>query len=107
MTGDQLHQFLTVRLGLIPEPVARANSRTYFLHRIEWHPATSTRVARVMFDAAGQPSQLQLCASSDNNNTVLLHRPFGEAILELALQREIALVEQRLQVGYGCRPAPA
>jgi len=95
MTEEDLHLLLT-SFGLVPEPVRRADSCTYFLGKIQRHPEESTRTIRVFYSPAGQPLQLQLCASSDNNNTVLLHQPFESGALMSALKHEIALVTQRI-----------
>ncbi|MEY8689167.1 MAG: hypothetical protein AB9M53_04700 [Leptothrix sp. (in: b-proteobacteria)] len=98
MTAEQLHAYLTEVFELVPEPVRPADARTYFWRRVEWHPARSTRTLKVFYDAAMQPSRLQLCASSDNNNTVLLRPPFDRSHLEEVLTREVALVQLRLSV---------
>ena len=91
-----LHAHLTGPLGLIPETVANPVARTYFHGRIDWHPGRSTRVFRVLFGADGEPARLQLCASSDNNNCVLVQAPFSpQQLAELAAQ-EIALIQARL-----------
>ncbi len=88
--------------GLVPEPADNPVARSYFFQRVEWHPLRSTRVFRVLFDTAGQPARIQLCASSDNNNTVLIAQPFSrEQLLGLA-QQEVALIKARL-----AREAPA
>ena len=95
MTEEHLHLLLT-SFGLVPEPVKRADSCTYFLGTIQRHPEKSTRAVRVFYNPVGQPLQLQLCASSDNNNVVLLHQPFDSAELLSAIRHEIALVTQRI-----------
>jgi hypothetical protein len=95
MTEEHLHSLLT-SFGFVPEPVRRGDSCTYFLGTIQRHPEKSTRAIRVFYSPVGQPLQLQLCASSDNNNIVLLQQPFESAELMSALKHEIALVTQRI-----------
>lgn len=96
MNALALHAHLTGPLGLIADPVANHVARTYFHGCIEWHPGRSTRVFRVLFGADGEPASLQLCASSDNNNCVLVQAPFSpQQLAELAAQ-EIALIQARL-----------
>ncbi len=97
MTPHQLHEFLTSSLGLVPEPVANLVSRTYFYQRVEWHPRHSTRVFRVIYDAKGEVGRIQLCASSDNNNTALVSPPFDETNLAQLAHAEIGKVEDRLK----------
>jgi hypothetical protein len=95
MDRQTLHGLLVDGLGLVPEPVDNPVSRSYFHQRIEWHPRHSTRIFRVLFDAAGEPARIQLCASSDNNNTVLIAQPFDpEHLIGLARQ-EVALLTAR------------
>lgn len=102
MNRQELHALLRDTAGLVPEPVDNPVARSYFFQRVEWHPQRSTRVFRVLFDSAGEPARIQLCASSDNNNTVLLAQPFStEQLLDLARQ-EVALIQTRL-----AREAPA
>ena len=83
-------------LGLTPEPAMPAAACTYFLGEVQWHPARSTRTARVFYGPDGVPVRLQLCASSDNNNTVLLQLPLERQQLVSAVRAEIELVERRL-----------
>lgn len=96
MTRQRLHALFTDRFGLVSEPVPHGDSRTCFLYRIQRHPAHSTRTVRAFYAPDGEPSHLQLCAFSDNNNNVLLRQPFIESELLAALRREVALVEQRI-----------
>lgn len=93
MDAQDLHDLLTGRLGLIPQATESAVSRSYFHQRVEWHPGRCTRVFRVLFAPNGEPAQIQLCASSDNNNSVLIQRPFdAQRLADLAAQ-EIGLIE--------------
>jgi hypothetical protein len=96
MNQNELHEFLTGSLSLVPEPVANQVARTYFYQRVEWHPRHSTRVFRVIFGANGQISRIQLCATSDNNNTALISPPFDARQLTLLANIEIAKLNERL-----------
>ncbi|MBW8466327.1 hypothetical protein [Acidovorax sp.] len=96
MNRSELHQLLVADLGLTPEPAMPAAACTYFLGEVQWHPARSTRTARVFYGPDGVPVRLQLCASSDNNNTVLLQLPLERQQLVSAVRAEIELVERRL-----------
>ena len=96
MNAQTLHALLVRRFGLVPDDIRRGNCRTYFLRAVQRHPANSTRIARVLFAPDGEAFGLQLCASSDNNDTVLLRQPFDEAGLAVVIRDEIALVERRL-----------
>jgi hypothetical protein len=96
MTRTDLDELLCGTLQLVPDPVRSAGSTTYFVGEVQRHPAKCTMAVRVLLDPAGEPSRLQLCASSDNNNTVLLQPPFDARSLLEAIQAEIAIVRQRL-----------
>ena len=97
MNRQELHAVLLGAAGLVPEPIDNHVSRSYFYQRVEWHPQRSTRVFRVLFDTAGEPARIQLCASSDNNNTVLIEQPFGKEHLTDLAQQEVAQIKARLQ----------
>ena len=97
MNRQKLHDLLTGPLGLHAEVSENAVSRTYFYQRIDWRPQQSTRVLRVLFGPNGDPFRIQLCASSDNNNSVLMEAPFEEALVTERAKQEIALLERRLQ----------
>jgi hypothetical protein len=97
MNRQELHDFLVDTLGLVPEAHENAVSRTYFHRRIEWHPCRSTRVFRVLFEQNGEPGRIQLCASSDNNNSVLVHAPYHPQLLSKLAAQEIALMGARAQ----------
>lgn len=92
MTLADLHALLTAQLGLVPE---RGNACSYFWQRVAWHPASTTRVARVHFDETQTVTQIRLCVSSDNNNSVFLPSPFEVRRLRAAIAGEIALLRQR------------
>jgi hypothetical protein len=95
MNRMALHELLVNTFGLIPEPVVNNVSRTYFYREVDWHPTRSTRVFRVLFDTEGEPSRIQLCASSDNNNAVLLVAPFCKDALGQLAAQEIAQIQAR------------
>ena len=99
MNRQELHAVLLDAAGLVPEPIDNHVSRSYFYQRVEWHPQRSTRVFRVLFDTAGEPARIQLCASSDNNNTVLIEQPFGKEHLTDLAQQEVAQIKARLERG--------
>jgi hypothetical protein len=87
-TFEALHAWLTADCGLVAEPAHGGSWRTYFAGRVERHPARSTRVAKVLLDHAGLPFAVQLCVSSDNNNSVMLHAPFRSDALEVAVEEQ-------------------
>jgi hypothetical protein len=99
MTRADLHELLTGALGLLPDPLQRTDSLAYFVEEVQQHPANCTRAVRVVYDAVGEPSQLQLCASSDSNNTVLLQQPFHKRDVLAAVQKEIEIVKGRRMTG--------
>lgn len=97
MNRQQLHELLTGPLGLHAEVSENTVSRTYFYQRIDWRPQQSTRVFRVLFGPNGEPLRIQLCASSDNNNSVLMEAPLeAPRLIDLA-KKEIALLERRMK----------
>lgn len=104
MNRQELHAVLLHAAGLVPEPIDNHVSRSYFYQRVEWHPQRSTRVFRVLFDTAGEPARIQLCASSDNNNTVLIEKPFGKEHLTDLAQQEVAQIKARLERGTPAVP---
>ena len=95
MDKQGLHEFLVGSLGLIPELTDNTISRTYFYREIEWHPERSSRVFRVLFDPSGEPARIQLCSSSDNNNSVLIHAPFDQQQLSRLASNEVASIEAK------------
>jgi hypothetical protein len=48
-------------------------------------------------DAAGRPWKIQLCVSSDNNNSVFLTAPFQYDVLKQAIDGEIRQLARALQ----------
>ena len=101
MNKQSLHEFLVGSLGLIPELTASTVSRTYFYREIEWHPERSSRVIRVLFDPRGEPARIQLCSSSDNNNSVLIQAPFDQQQLSELISKEVASIEAKAKQREG------
>ncbi len=95
-TAEELHDFLTRECALVAEPAHSGSWRTYFFREVVWHPARTTRTAKLLFDHAGAPFRLQLCVSSDNNNSVFLAAPFGRDALKRAIDAETAQLMPRL-----------
>lgn len=85
---DALHAFLTHELKLLAEPAHGGTWRTYFFGEIVWHPATTTRTVKVLLDHRQKPFRVQLCVSSDNNNSVFMTVPFSKASLAAAVEGE-------------------
>lgn len=93
---EELHDFLTRECALVAEPRHSGSWRTYFFKEIVRHPATTTRTVKVLLDHAGMPFRLQLCVSSDNNNSVFLAAPFSRDALKRAIDSETAQLMLRL-----------
>jgi len=87
---DQLHHFLTQEMGLLAEPEHGGTWRTYFFNEIVWHPSRTTRTVKVLLDQTNAPFKIQLCVSSDNNNSVFVSVPFQENVLKIAIENEIS-----------------
>ncbi|QJD93775.1 hypothetical protein HH213_29000 [Duganella dendranthematis] len=87
---DELHMFLTQEMGLVSEPLHSGSWRTYFHKEIVWHPAVTTRTVKILLDHTGQPFKIQLCVSSDNNNSVFILPPFKHDDLKIKIENEIA-----------------
>lgn len=92
---DELHDFLTRELGLVAEPEHSGTWRTYFFKEIVWHPSATTRTVKVLLDHAKKPFKIQLCVSSDNNNSVFFSPPFARDALKLAIENETSMLLQR------------
>jgi hypothetical protein len=90
---DALHIFLTQEMGLLPEPMHSGSWRTYFHKEIIWHPAATTRTVKVLLDHTGMPFKIQLCVSSDNNNSVFMLPPFNHDDLKTRIANEIELIK--------------
>lgn len=96
-TLDGLHQCLTRDFHLVAEAPHGGSWRTYFLGKVEWHPSRSTRTVKILLDGAGRPWKIQLCVSSDNNNSVFLDAPFEHEALKLAIDEEVRLLARSAQ----------
>ncbi len=90
MTRDTLHAFLTTRFDLVTDPAERGNGRAYFLGRVVWHPASTTRVLHVTCGADERVSHIKLCDSSDNNHSVFVPLPVTWPELRRIVADEIA-----------------
>lgn len=90
MTRDTLHAFLTTRFDLVTDPAERGNGRAYFLGRVVWHPASTTRVLHVTCGADERVSHIKLCDSSDNNHSVFVPLPVTWRELRRIVADEIA-----------------
>ncbi|MBB3212277.1 hypothetical protein FHW67_001557 [Herbaspirillum sp. Sphag1AN] len=93
-----LHHCLTEDFGLLPEPPHGGSWRTYFSGAIIWHPASSTRLLKVILGADSVPLRILLCVSSDNNNSVFLSVPFLFAELQTAIANEQQKLAQRAAI---------
>ena len=87
-TFDELHECLIQNFGLLPETEHGGSWRTYFFKKIIWHPSRSTRIIKVLWDHTKTPFKIQLCVSSDNNNSVFIFAPFEHDALKLAIEKE-------------------
>lgn len=100
-TLNDLDQYLTSELGLVAEAPHGGSWRTYFLGRVEWHPSRSTRTVKVLLDAAGHPWKIQLCVSSDNNNSVFLAAPFAHDALKQTIDAEVSQLARNTACSAG------
>jgi hypothetical protein len=85
---DELHGYLTREMGLVAEPEHGGAWRTCFYKEIVWHPSMTTRTIKVLLGDKKTPFKVQLCVSSDNNNSVFISAPFTRDALTLAIQNE-------------------
>lgn len=92
---DELHDFLVHELGLLAEPEHSGSWRTYFFKEIVWHPLTTTRTVKILLDHTNKPFKIQLCVSSDNNNSVFVSPPFARDSLQLAIENEMSMLLHR------------
>jgi hypothetical protein len=90
MNLDEIHELLTKDIGLLVDSRERGNGRTYFFKKVSWMPSDSTRVCRVLWDGSSTPTSIQLCISSDNNNSVFLRTPLLYDRVLAAVLAEIA-----------------
>lgn len=102
---EHVVQWLSTALGLIAEPPHSGTWRNLFYQRIDRHPATSTRVIKVLADAQGRADRLQLCATSDNNHSVLFGIPEDLRLLTPIIEREIDALRGK-RVCQSGEPAP-
>jgi hypothetical protein len=107
MTLDDIHHFLTTGFELVRDEVERGNARSYFWKKVDWHPASTTRVLRVHHDQHDTVTRIQLCVSSDNNNSVFLLPPFAEDCLRVAVTKEIKLLREVTNAVATPSPYPA
>ncbi len=91
-TLKELHDVLTNELQLLQELPHPGRWRIYYHKRIDQNPTTSTRLIKIIFDTDESILAIQLCASSDNNNAVLLPLPIDKNQLNLAIEKEIKLL---------------
>jgi len=94
MTFNEIDQLLAHDFGLVKDPREWGSGQTYFFERVQWNPSESTRVVRVLRDASGNVMSMQLCLSSDNNNSVLMHSPFEKDAVRKAVAGEIAALKK-------------
>lgn len=90
---SDLHHFLTREMGLIPEPEHGGTWRTYFFKKVIWHPSQTTRTLKVLLDQLRIPVKIQLCVSSDNNNSVFVPAPFESCTLTRLIKNELVQLE--------------
>lgn len=88
LSFDELHDFLTKEMELLSEPVHSGSWTTYFFKEIIWHPSRTTRTAKILLDHTKKPFKIQLCVSSDNNNSVFISAPFDHDALKIAIDNE-------------------
>nr|WP_314624066.1 hypothetical protein [uncultured Noviherbaspirillum sp.] len=94
-TFVELHDFLTQEMGLLSEPAHSGTWRTYFFKEIIWHPSKTTRTVKILLDHTKKPFKIQLCVSSDNNNSVFVSPPFEYDALKLAIENETSRLSLR------------
>jgi hypothetical protein len=92
MTLAEIDAFFIQEIGLLVDPEERGSGRTYFWKKVSWRPSESTRVARVRWGSYDEIVSVQLCVSSDNNNSVLICAPFKRKDLRKAIMSEIELL---------------
>jgi hypothetical protein len=90
---------LTSGFELIADSSERGNGRSYFLREVIWAPASTTRTLRVHYDLNGVVTQIKLCVSSDNNNSVFIPPPFNGEKLRAVIAEEIALLTSEDRFG--------
>lgn len=93
---DDLIQWLKAEFDLVPEPPHGGTWRNMFYKTVDRHPATTTRVLKILADANGTPQKLQPCSASDNNNSILVDIPMDLNLLRPLVENEIHLLTKRL-----------
>jgi hypothetical protein len=106
MKEDELHHLLVSRFPLVVDPAERGDGRSYFLHAVDWRPASVTRIVRVFYDGQGDATRIRLCPSSDNNNSVFLELPVPEAVLIARIEAEIERFQRRAKAAHAPALAP-
>lgn len=104
MTLAELHTLLTSEFDLVADGLEKGNARSYFWMCVVRNPASTTRIARVRLDEMQTVTQIRLCVSSDNNNSVFLPPPFEPGTMRAAIAGEITLLRQRQNTGSGRGP---
>ncbi len=94
MTESELHEFLTSTFDLVIDSVERGGGRTYFLKQVDWRPGSTTRVLRVEYINEAV-TQIRLCVSSDNNNSVFAPRPWSLPELTELVHNEVRRLDER------------
>jgi hypothetical protein len=97
MKFDELDNFFTKDLGLVTDPKERGAGKTYFFKRVRWLPSETTRVIRVLSGTSGEVILIQLCVSSDNNNSVLVKPPYEFDVLKNLVVAEISMLKSKRQ----------
>lgn len=92
-TINDVHRFFTEEIGLISDVNDRGSNRAYFWKAVVLAPAQTTRVARLFAGPSNEVTQIQLCVSSDNNNSVFIKPPFVRSALGECIAGEIAALE--------------
>jgi len=95
MTKEELHTFLTTHFDLIIDPAERGSARTYFLGKVVWHPASTTRILHVQYNADDRVTHIKRAVSSDNNNSVFVRLPTPWPELRQIVAGEVAQHAQR------------
>ena len=93
---DELVRWLEAEFELVPEPPHGGTWCNMFYKTVNRHPATTTRVLKILTDANGWATTLQLASSSDNNNCVLMDIAEDLSLLVPTIQSEIHSIVDKL-----------
>lgn len=93
---DDLMRWLEAEFELVPEPPHGGTWRNMFYKTVNRHPATTTRVLKILTDANGLATKLQLTSSSDNNNCVLMDIAEDLSLLAPFIHDEIHTVVNKV-----------